>query len=234
METFEIFQRSPWINTEKYSTLVLVCFLTGCALWGVVYGIIFKEGAKYKFVEYPVMAMACAFGWEILMGLGIVRVTDMGKLFQLAYFLWFFMDCFIFYVMLKYGWKQMNSALGQRMFKFIYIFSIASWLALWFPFMKEYDDPIGAYSGWVCNVVISSCFVFQKLKEPNWGCNRWIAVLKFMGTGLCSAVVFGNYYMNHTLVACVFVFSAFDLVYIYLVFTGPKTGDVNPVPDAGV
>lgn len=216
----------PWINTTKYSIPVLILFLLGCSFWGVVYAMIFKEARTKHTVEYPMMAMACAFGWEILMGLGIVRVTDMGKLFQFAYFLWFFFDCFIFYMMLKYGYKQIRSAQGQRMFTFLYFFCIAAWLVMWYPFMKSYDDPIGAYSGWVCNVVISSCFVFQKINNPAWGTNRWIAILKFLGTGSCSAVVFGNYYDNPTLVACVFVFSAFDLVYIYLVFKGPKTDEI--------
>ena len=65
-------------------------------------------------------------------------------------------------------------------------------------------------------------FILQKVKQPEFGTNRWVAVLKLLGTGLCTSVVYYNYYENTTLVALCFIFALLDLVYIYMVFKGPK------------
>lgn len=217
----------PLLNTDHYSMTVLIVFLIGCLLWVVVYGAMFHKAFKYKTMEYPLMAMACAYGWEIWLGLGIIKTTDMGTLLQFSYFLWFFGDCFILYMMFKYAYKQSATKAGQKSFNFRYVLAILVWVVIWYPFMNEYDDVVGAFSGWICNVVISLAFVFQKLKMPEWGTSRVIAVFKFLGTGLCSIIVFTHFMSNHTLVACVFVFASLDLVYIYLVFTGPKEKEVN-------
>jgi hypothetical protein len=216
-------------NTRDYSIFSFITFGIGCYLWAIVYVIVIRDIFKYKRADSPIGAIAACFAWEILWGLGF-RKTDMGSVLQLSYFIWFFLDCLIVYSAFKYGWKQSLSPNGRK----FHIPSMAiitiTWLVIFYFFivqMKQ-DDAIGAYSGWIVNVYMSILYCVQKIKQPGFGTNRWVAVLKFMATGLCTGVVFDTPYLlaNHTLVALCFIFAVFDIIYIYLVFTGPKAADV--------
>lgn len=222
----EYLKTGPWINSEEYSSTVLIVFMIGCVLWLVAYAGMFVHAKKTKTIEYPYYAQANAFAWEIWFGLGIIKVTNMGAIFQVAYFLWFFFDCFLLYKIWTLGKKQEMTESGQKSFHFKYVLVFLFWLVLWYPFMMEYDDSVGAFSGWLCNNIISTLFIFQKLKDPKWGTSRLIAYAKFFGTACCSIVVWTHFYGNKTLVALVFLFAALDIIYIYLVHKGPTTKEI--------
>jgi len=209
-------------NTEKYSDFVLITFCAGCYLWAIVYIIVLRDVIKKKNADVPIMAVAGNFAWEFYWGLGIFMKTDMGSVLQWAYFIWFFLDCFIVYSTFKYGWKQDVVPSEKKDHIFVTALCILLWGAILYFFIPQYDDHIGAYTGWIVNVNISMAFVLQKVKQPGFGTNRWVAVLKFLGTGLCTTVVFINLYQNTTLVALCFIFAVLDIIYIYMVFTGPK------------
>lgn len=209
-------------NTAKYSDFVLITFLAGCLLWAVVYIIVIRDIVKRKDVGIPIIAVAGNFAWEFFWGLGIFMKTDMGAAFQWSYFVWFFLDCFIVYATFKYGWKQDIDASEKRNHVFITALCILVWAAILYFFIPQFDDHIGAFTGWIVNVNMSLAFVLQKVKQPNFGTNRLVAVLKLMGTGLCTTVVYYNLSENTTLVALCFIFAILDLVYIYMVFNGPK------------
>ncbi|MCP3927835.1 MAG: hypothetical protein GY705_01905 [Bacteroidetes bacterium] len=222
----DYFKTGPWINTEDYSIPVLIIFMLGCIFWLVAYAKMFTHARRNHSMEYPYFGQASSFAWEFWFGLGIIKVTNMGLLFQVAYFLWFFFDIFLVVLTWKYGAKQDSTESAKKSFRFKFIASIVFWLIVWAPFMAMFDDPVGCFSGWLCNNVISILFVFQKLKMPHWGTSRWIAIWKFLGTLFCSIVVWTHFKENTTLVFLAITFGLWDLVYIYLVFKGPKDHEV--------
>ena len=64
---------------------------------------------------------------------------------------------------------------------------------------------------------MSMAFILQKIKQPSFG-DKKIAVGKFIGTLLCTTVVYFNFYENRTLVSLCFIFAILDLIYIYMVY----------------
>jgi hypothetical protein len=220
---------NEWINNKDYTFFALITFGAGCYLWAIVYGIVIYDIFKKKRADSPFGAIAACIAWEFWWGLGF-RQTDMGAVLQLSYFIWFFLDCFIVYSAFRYGWKQSITVGGiKNHVPMMALFTI-TWGVIFYFFivqMKQ-DDKIGAWSGWIVNVYMSILYCVQKIKQPTFGTNRWVAVLKFLATGLCTGVVFDTPYLyaNKTLVALCFIFAAFDIMYIYLVFTGPKSSEV--------
>lgn len=228
---WKYFETGPWFNTEKYPEWVMWVFMAGCVAWLIAYALMFVHARKTKTMDYPYVGQASSFAWEFWFGLGIVRVTDMGLFFQVLYLLWFVFDCFLVVMTWKYGMKQEVTASAKKSFHAKFVGSFIFWLAVWYPFMMVFDDPVGCFSGWVCNNVISTLFVFQKLKQPGWGRNRLVAICKFLGTLFCSIVVWTHYSSNTTLAVLAVTFALWDIVYIYLVFKGPKVGDPDPEPE---
>ncbi|MEZ4843603.1 MAG: hypothetical protein R3A43_05045 [Bacteroidia bacterium] len=211
-----------WFNTADYSPFVLWTFLIGCLLWAVVYGFVIRDIIVHKTVGIPIAAVCGNFAWEIYWGLSIFGHTDMGYLFQVAYFIWFFLDCFIVYSTFKYAAKQEPIASAQKYQRGLTALILAVWIVILYFFIPEYDDRIGAYTGWIVNVNMSLAFILQKVKQPSFGASKAVAIGKFLGTGLCTTVVYYNFYQNKTLVALCFIFAALDLIYIYMVFKGDK------------
>lgn len=221
-----LFGSDPWINLKDYTPFVLITFGLGCLLWAVVYIIVIRDIIKTKRIDIPNAAICCNFAWEIYWGL--FYHTNMGRLFEWAYFIWFFLDMFIVYSMFKYGASQAITSGTKKLHIPAMAIILTMWLVIFHFEIPQYDDPVGALSGWIVNVYMSVLFCYLKIRTPEFGLNRLVAVGKFLGTGFCTSVVFVNFYANKTLVALCFIFAAFDLIYIYLVFTGPKAADVHP------
>jgi hypothetical protein len=212
------------INTTDYTTFELVTFGIGCYMWAIVYGIVIYDIFKRKRVDIPVLAVCGNIAWEFWWGL-IFR-TNMGPLLQWSYAIWFFLDLIIVYGAFKYGAKQ--EVTNQRKYHWLIMISvIASWTVIFGFFIPRFDDNIGAFTGWILNTMMSIGFVMLKTENPQFGTNRWVAVCKFLGTGMCNFVCFSSPSLNwnKTLLSLCIIFAIFDLVYIYLVFTGPKAGE---------
>src|SRR5581483_4716981 len=111
---------------------------------------------------------------------------------QISYFIWFFLDCFIVYSAFRYGWKQSITKNGIKYHVPMMALFTLTWIIIFRYFIVEMqqDDRIGAFSGWIVNVYMSILYCVQKIKQPTFGTNRWVAVLKFLATGLCTGVVF--------------------------------------------
>lgn len=223
---FNQWMTSPWLNTKDYSTFVLAAFGTGCFVWVFVYIIVIRDIIKKKIVNIPSSAICCNFAWEFYWGLEVFKHTDMGVLFQVAYFLWFFFDLFIVYSMFKYGWKQYPEAV-QKTHVLNMAVVLTTWMVIFYFFMPTIDDKIGAFSGWIVNVYMSVLFVYHKMRQPHFNPNTLstniVAIGKFIGTGLCTSVVYYHFYNNKTLVALCFIFAIYDIIFIAMVWRGPKT-----------
>jgi hypothetical protein len=214
------------VNTKDYTTFELITFGIGCYMWAIVYGFVIYDIFKYKRADIPVLAVCGNVAWEFYWGL-IFR-TNMGPLLQWSYAIWFFLDLIIVYGALRYGGKQEPVVAARKYNVIIMISVIASWMVIFGFFIPKFDDNIGAFTGWILNTMMSIGFVLQKIRQPEFGTNRLVAVCKFLGTGSCNFVCFNSPSLNwnKTLLALCIIFAIFDLIYIYLVFTGPKKSDV--------
>ena len=220
-----------WVNLVDYTPFGLITFGLGCAGWLVVYVIVIRDMFKHQRLEIPIGAICGNFAWEIYWGLGMFnssgegpfRKTDMGLIFQWAYFLWFFFDVFIVVMALKYGRAQMTTPASKKYY-YQQVFGLfAIWMGILYFFIPEYDDAFGALTGYFVNVFMSSLYVFQKLKQPNtFGTSSAVAWLKLLSTGLCTFVCFQRYPTHHTLLFLCVLFALIDLVFIYLVIKGVK------------
>ncbi|MEZ4686212.1 MAG: hypothetical protein R3B47_09140 [Bacteroidia bacterium] len=222
------------VNTVDYTTPQLVWFGVGCYLWAIVYVVVIRDIMKKKEVDIPWLAICFNFVWETYWGLGLLHrdvpgnpatKTDMGSLFVWAYAIWFLLDIYIVYSMFRYGWKQHTSESGKKSHVWQAAITLVFLYVAMFFFIPQFDDQIGAYTGWIVNNVMSLAFVLQKFKQPSFCTSRWVAILKFLGTGSCNFIVWlrTDLSSNETLVALTVLFMILDLIFIYLVFTGPKS-----------
>jgi hypothetical protein len=227
---FDRLTAPPILNTTDYSTLELITFGIGCYMWAMVYFIVIRDIIKKKSVDIPVLAIAGNIAWEFYWGFWFR--TNMGLVLQWSYAIWFLLDCYIVYAAFKYGSKQEPILAARKYHTFIFASAIAAWLVIFYFFIPQFDDNIGAYSGWILNTMMSFGFILQKVQQPSFGTNRLVAVCKFLGTGFCVPVCFiqPELNKNHVLLSLCILFAIFDLIYIYLVFTGPKS---TTTQDAG-
>lgn len=220
-----------WFNLKDYTLFSLITFGTGCLIWAILYGFEIYSIIKHKKIGIPIAAIMCNFAWEI--NWGLIYRTDMGFAFQLAYFIWFFLDCFIVYKAFKYGSHQMFTPNGIKYYIPTYIGVLVVWTAFYFLFIPEYDDKFGALTGWITNMFMSCLFVYQRINQPDFGDyyigklpilnSKLIAVLKLLGTGSCTFVCFQRYPDHKTLLFLCIAFAIVDIIYIIMVFSGfPK------------
>ena len=209
------------INTTDYTTFGLVTFAIGCLGWLVVYVLVVRDIIKTKTLEIPIAAICSNFGWEIYWG--IFYKTDMGTVFQWAYFLWFFFDLPVVYLALKHGRSQMVTPFAYK----YYFQQVAGvflfWMLFYYFFIPEYDDAFGGLTGFLINTYMSILYIFQKIKQPfTFGKNPAVAWLKLFSTGMCTFVCFQRYPTHYTLQFFCIAFALADLVYIYLVYNTKK------------
>jgi hypothetical protein len=207
---------NDWINFCDYSMTEIVLVLVGTILWNIAYFIIIRDGLRNKYIEMPYLAGASNIAWEFAWG--FLLETDMGKLFVWGLRIWFLMDVFIFYLLLKYGDKQINNDLVKKSFKAIFISVCLYWIPI-FYFMSAdgYDTSMGATSAYLITVEMGALYIFTFLARPKGShfsyLNAW---LMFVGNALMSIFVFIHYPQQHFLqMLCVAVF-ILDLIYVLL------------------
>ena len=222
----------PVINLTDYSTAEHIFFAIGCFLWVLTYGIVIRNIHKDKFIEIPVVAICANFAWEFLWS--FVFITNMGSLYVWGYRLWFFMDCYIFYYLFKLGEKQIDIAYIKKHFTGTLIFCFVCWFAVLYFYIKIYDAPIskmGAYSGYVINVLMSALYILLILRTDNIKAfSMPSAWFKGIGTILISVFCFMHFDDAFLLILCV-ITGVLDAIYIYTLYN-LKKGIISKIQNA--
>jgi hypothetical protein len=205
------------VNLKDYSLLELIVFGVGCFLWIVVYYYTIQRIRKQQFVEIPLMTVCGNIVWEFLWSW--VFKTNMGELFQWGYRIWFFMDCFIVYSLFRYGYKQISIPALRQNSKWVIGFGIAAWTPLLYFYIQNYDAPIshmGAYSGYILNVMISALYIPLALRLNQWNLFSYPAAwCKAVGNLLINIFCFLHFYDWFLLSLCVLT-TVLDVFYLYL------------------
>ena len=214
----ELFYEIFGINRTLYPPIQVFFLSWGFVFWAIVYKEILWGIHKFKIVEVPVIVCAMDISWEFCWG--FLLKNDFGSIFKIGCIVWFFMDCFINYNVLRYGRKLVTNPWINKNYIPIYLFIlIGSGFITYYMRVLAEDDGIGLVSAYFINLVISGLYIYQLLSYPHLreqGFRYRVAWTKFLGTGTISVTCFLHYPDNHFLhTMCVMVF-VMDITYIYL------------------
>lgn len=180
----------PLINFKDYSTTGLIYNGIGCIFWVAAYVILVTEIRKKKFVEMPAYVAGSNIGWEFVWS--FIYHPNTGLLYALSYQCAFFLDCYIFYALFKYGFKQPMNPESKKHFLLFCLLNFLFWILFCFTFMKEgYDTLNGAGSGYIINIILSlQCLflLFQTLDTKLF--SMVFAWCKMFGTGFTTISMF--------------------------------------------
>ena len=208
----------PLINFAEYSTTGLIFNGLGCILWVVTYAVLILEIRKKKFVEMPAYVAGANIGWEFVWS--FIYHPNSGLLYSLSYQAAFFLDCYIFYAIIKYGTKQPMNPEARKHFKLFSLINFVFWILFCYTFRDEgYDTLNGANSGYIINVILSlQClFMLFQVKETE-DFSMLLAWSKMLGTGLISVSLFYFFPVNQFVqllgISCFII----DSTYIYVLW----------------
>jgi hypothetical protein len=218
------------LNLRDYTPLEFVLFAGGCYLWVPVYLIYIKEIRNHGHVGMPIFAAAGNFAWEFIWGF-IPPGTDMGPLLQWCYRIWFLLDIYIFFGIIKYGQWQISTPLVKKYHKLIIAAVTVFWIILYYHFKQGgHDTPIGANSAFIAQFTLSFLYLHLMLRHPHERYNPWVAWLRTIGSGMNDVFMFMHYPDNHFLhTLCVGSFLA-DCCFIYLLYRRPAGETVTEQP----
>ena len=108
-------EHEPLVNTAKYGTPALLFFAAGGIAWALAYLGVLREIVRRHFVEIPATAVCANIAWEFTWGL--VYRTDLGSLFAWGYRLWFALDVFIVWGLLRYGVRRVATKRLREYFR---------------------------------------------------------------------------------------------------------------------
>lgn len=204
------------LNLTDYPPLQMSLFAVGCLMWVAAYAIIIHKGLKHKFIEMPVFAAASNFAWEFLWS--TFFETDMGHFLIWTYRAWLLLDVFIFYMVLKYGVKNVFTPQIKVHFKFFTLTAMFGMMVLYYLFTHGgFDTTIGANSAYIAQLFISGLYVILILQQKDIsGFSMWVAYLRTIGTGLNTVFMLIHYPQNHFLHAMGIIAFILDAIYITL------------------
>ncbi len=204
-----------WLNLVDYTPLQLILFGLGAALWVLSYVYIVKTVVKHKFVEMPAGVLCANITWEFLWA--FVFTQNMGEVIGIGYKLWFFFDLYVVYKFYKYGHKQVIQSIVPY-YKWVFSFALVAWFVAQYFFIKQgFDNPIGANSAYIINILISSLYVFLFLRLEDKSVLSFTAGwARGAGTGLISVMCALKWPENYWLLSMCAVCLLIDIFYVYL------------------
>jgi len=203
-------------NCLPYSWPQLFLFAGGCLMWVVAYTIIIWNARKEKCVDMAVVAGCSNFAWEFLWSFPFK--TDMGWFLVWTYRAWFFLDIYIFWLLLSYGKSQMQSEWSQKYFKAICWSFLLLFTLIYYFFIKEgHDTLIGANSAYIAQMFVSILSLALLIRQRNLKGISWnVAWLRSFGTGANTVFMFIHYPNNHFLHSMAASSFVIDMVFLWV------------------
>lgn len=179
-----------WLSFEHLNVLEMSLFFLGCVFWLLTYYVYIKGIVKNHFIEIPYIVVCMNIAWEFVWSFvfGESVRNYLGLSLQIGYALWFFFDCFIFYGLIKYGYKQFKLPFLVKHNRILAFVLVAFFILFFITMnMSGYDTPIGTISAYIDNIVISSAYIFLYLQSDQKHLfSKGVSWFKFLGTGLIS------------------------------------------------
>ncbi len=209
----------PLINTAKYSTAELLFFAAGGLAWALAYMGVLREIVRNKFVEIPATAVAANIAWEFTWG--IVYRTDLGSIFAWGYRLWFLLDVFIVWGLLRYGVRQLATPKLRESFRLAVVLAILAFSGTLYLLVRQgYDTSTGLVSGYMATLMMSALYIPQFFRERDRApYSPFVAWCKLLGNGLVIGFCVLVYPENRFLQTLCVVTLLLDVYYVWLFHT---------------
>ncbi len=204
------------IHCVPYTKIQMVLFAGGCLMWVVAYALLIHNTRKYRFMEMAAFAAASNFAWEALWSWAFS--PDTGQFMVWTYRAWFFLDIYIFYLLLTVGQKQIQNEFLKKNFKLWCIASLLGCTVIYYYFVKQgYDMPIGANTAYICQIILSILCPLLLLNATSMdGFSFHFAWLRGFGTAANTVFMFLHYPENHFVHALGVMAFLLDMGYLAL------------------
>ena len=202
-------------NCIPYTSAEWVLFAGGCLLWVAAYGLLIWNMRRDKFCEMALVAGCGNFAWEFLWS--FLFRTDMGYFMVWTYRAWFFLDIFIFTLMLRYGDRQVeNPFLRRNLVPISLAGTVAFGLGYYFFTRQGHDTFIGANSAYIAQLFISAYCLLLLIRAPDLvGFSLAIGWLRSVGTGMNTVFMLLHYRDNHFLHTLALTSLVLDALYLW-------------------
>lgn len=210
------------INFQDYSSIGLLFNGVGCLFWVVAYVLLVWQIRVKKFVEMPAYIAGANIGWEFVWS--FFYHPDTGLLYSLSYQAAFFLDCYIFYAVLRYGTKQAIMDAFKKYFIAFCFINFIFWILFSYTYMQGgYDTSIGSNSGYIINVILSiQCIILLFQTTDTQQFSTILGICRTLGTGLITVSMFifypTNYFVQLLGVSCFLL----DSIYCYALWQRNK------------
>jgi hypothetical protein len=201
-------------NCVPYTWPELILFAGGCLMWVAAYVLIIRNARRYHVLDMAVVAGCSNFAWEFLWS--FFFFTDMGWFLVWTYRAWFFLDIYIFRLLLRYGSTQVTSPGVARFYKPLCWAGLAGFTLVYYFFIKEgHDTLIGANSAYIAQMFVSVCslIILLGLKDLT-GLSFHVGWLRSFGTGANTVFMFMHYPGNHFLHSMAATSFVLDMIYL--------------------
>ncbi|MDJ0707625.1 MAG: hypothetical protein QNJ46_30480 [Leptolyngbyaceae cyanobacterium MO_188.B28] len=158
----------------------------GCLLWIIAYVLIFFKAKQDRTYGLPLIAICLNFAWEALAAFILPNPVDLWQWFAR---IWFGLDLFLVWQLIKYGREEMDiPEVRQHFLKIVASIFIASIVAE-YTFVMTYFDRLGIVTAFFSNLVMSALFIpfFFARRHDRRGLSLPAAWCKMLGT-LCISI----------------------------------------------
>lgn len=197
--------------------------------WCIVYEECIRLALKDKTYAMPFWALALNITWE-----GIYTYHDLcsgADVQGIVNVLWFCLDVVILALYFKYGMKQHEAGSGKLFYLWTTL-GVAAMFLVQIAYVKEFglEGHLSAqYSAFAQNLIMSIAFIHMLVKRGNTkGQSMLLAIAKWIGT-LAPTITMGIMSTNYVVLACGFLCTIYDLIYIALLYSAKKSGKLGEV-----
>ena len=208
------------LNTRDYELWAIILTIAGGVCWIILYSLLVRRIIREKYVEMPIIAACGNFAWEFLWGFPFAHMVTLGQAFVWGYRIWFFLDIFIFYHVLKHGHLQIDVPEFKKIWKYLGVLVMLGWAGLIYTFVIDGRDHLwGAPSAFSLAVCISALFIILFIRQRHKRrFSKTLAWLKLLGTG-CYSISYLSFQPDATFIRalCILIF-VLDAIYLVLLY----------------
>jgi PAS domain S-box-containing protein len=232
---------NEWLNFKDYTQFQLAIALIGSVLWVMAYFFLIKDTLRTKYMEMPYFIACGNFAWEILYAYVFDGYINLGLVYVWGYRAWFFLDIFIFILLLRYGQKQVDNDWVSRNFKIINVALLIFFTLFFYGWIKEGFDntpihgdgsiKLGATSAYMLNFGITILYIVHFFKRQSvYKFSKPIAWCKGIGTALFTILFWQIDPENYLVQILGVLIFAGDITYTFLLYKYQplkKSGKIN-------
>lgn len=232
-----------WLNTDIYSWLELGLVLVSTIGWVGTYMSVIRHEKKYGFVEMPFFIACGNLVWEFLYSWTYAQHINLGLLFVWGTRAWFFLDVYIFWLMLKDNGNDIQTPIIRKYYRPILAILLVIWFCIIYaiaetgldniPFMSM-AQPIGrlgGFSAYILNFGISMLYIIQYLQRyEQLPFSKATAWLKWFGTACVTVFFFLADPHNTVLLTLASLVFVLDISYIVLMYILPQSPTLRQSP----